>query len=261
MSRRPPCLNSCFIRIGSNAGSKSSWTSSRRSGFPFRTHASRVCRYLPSESLISRRPFCSSEFLIHLFACICGSIMSGHRRPFVTMMPFSVERGSAGSPWMFQPRMVGASPMMRSSENAASTGIPFAWHSATQILIRSERKFDVNAPVYATTPEAMRMLPVRSILSWFSWISSASHRTCSDARPLVSCSARPSRAVERSLCSWRSSRSLMVLRSFSSSSFTLASTWLSWAVFSARSADISETVRSASASLAFFGSTFFATRA
>ena len=43
-------------------------------------------------------------FLIHLMACDCGSTMSGHLVPRVTITPFSVEKGSLGIPWMFQSR-------------------------------------------------------------------------------------------------------------------------------------------------------------
>ncbi len=45
---------------------------------------------------------CFSMFLIHLMACPWGSIMRGQRLLVVTMTPFSVEKASEGSPWMFQ---------------------------------------------------------------------------------------------------------------------------------------------------------------
>ena len=47
---------------------------------------------------------CASMFLIHLWAWFWGSIISGQRRPLVTMTPFSVEKLSLGRPWMFQSR-------------------------------------------------------------------------------------------------------------------------------------------------------------
>eukprot|EP00960_Hanusia_phi_P047135 758242-Hanusia_phi.AAC.6 len=43
----------------------------------------------------------ASRFLIHLFACACGSTMSGQRRPLVTSTPFSMEKASLGSPLRF----------------------------------------------------------------------------------------------------------------------------------------------------------------
>ena len=43
-----------------------------------------------------------SIFLIHLFACPCGSMANGQRPLLSTTMPFSMEKASFGSPAMTQ---------------------------------------------------------------------------------------------------------------------------------------------------------------
>eukprot|EP00955_Chlamydomonas_euryale_P033751 349632-Chlamydomonas_euryale.AAC.9 len=43
--------------------------------------------------------------LIHLFACFCGSMNSGHRRAVVAMMALSMENESLGRPAMTHSRM------------------------------------------------------------------------------------------------------------------------------------------------------------
>eukprot|EP00959_Pyramimonas_sp_CCMP1952_P082876 1732102-Pyramimonas_sp.AAC.1 len=57
-----------------------------------------------SDSLTTLRLLARSMFLTHLFACPCGSIISGHRRAFATMMPLSMENESFGSPAMSHSR-------------------------------------------------------------------------------------------------------------------------------------------------------------
>ena len=50
-------------------------------------------------------PTCSSltpsRFLIHVFPCVWGSMRSGKRAAFVTMIPFCTDSSSLGRPWRF----------------------------------------------------------------------------------------------------------------------------------------------------------------
>lgn len=52
-----------------------------------------------------------------------GSIMSGHRRDFSTMIPFSMENASTGRPAMFHARTTTGSPSVAASENDSEQGI------------------------------------------------------------------------------------------------------------------------------------------
>lgn len=61
----------------------------------------------------------------------CGSIMRGQRRPRVTMTPFSVEKSSAGKPWMFQSRTSDGLARNDAKSNTAEAGrfSCFTWRS------------------------------------------------------------------------------------------------------------------------------------
>ena len=79
-------------------------------------------------------------FLIHLFACPCGSIMSGHRfellkntvdvqekavhwiSTYLWIIPFSTEKASLGRPAIFHARMTTGSPSVPTRENDAERG-------------------------------------------------------------------------------------------------------------------------------------------
>jgi len=71
---------------------------------PKRTPFSRVRRKSRSDSLITSSPLSFSIFFTHLLACPCGSIISGQRRALDTMMPFSTDTTSVGSPAIVQAR-------------------------------------------------------------------------------------------------------------------------------------------------------------
>ena len=90
----PPVLKTCRSRIGSSTGSSSSPTPSSSAGLPNCTAFSSERRKSESLSLneisaalasLTSRWRCIC--LIHLFACICGSTISGQRRAYDVMMP------------------------------------------------------------------------------------------------------------------------------------------------------------------------------
>ena len=90
--------------------------------------------------------FSRCTFLIHRFAWLCGSIMSGQRRPSVEKRPFSVLKSSAGRPMAFHSRTTTGSARRRTSENAPSTGTVRSLATPTHDAMRSVRKFAVKAP-------------------------------------------------------------------------------------------------------------------
>ena len=97
----PPDLKTCLSNTGSSTGSSSSRTFSRSVGLPKLSAFSSARAKSPSESLKVTRLDDLDIFLTHLFACICGSIMSGQRRAESVMIPLSVENESLGRPSMF----------------------------------------------------------------------------------------------------------------------------------------------------------------
>lgn len=90
------CRKVCFNNTGPKAGSNVSSTSSSNTGFPRRMALSRTRIKLESVNLTIFRSFDSSICFIHLFACSCGSIISGQRPACVTKIAFSVETSSRG---------------------------------------------------------------------------------------------------------------------------------------------------------------------
>ena len=112
----PPDLNVCFSRSGSRLASTVSRTFSSNTGFPKRTAISSERMYVSSVSLITTSPRAFSISRTHLFACPCGSMNSGHRRPYCTIVPFSALNASLGKPWMFHSRMRTGSPSVFTSE-------------------------------------------------------------------------------------------------------------------------------------------------
>ena len=62
-------------------------------------------------------------------ACPWGSIINGHLLADVTMTPFSVEKLSLGSPWIFQSRTFVGLAMNLQKSNVGSHGTPsfFTW--------------------------------------------------------------------------------------------------------------------------------------
>ena len=88
---------------GLSTASTTSWMFSIMHGEPLSMHEPRTVMIVFWPRRTTFKPRFSSCFLIHLMPCSCGSIMSGQRAQLVTMAPFSVDTGSAGSCSLFQP--------------------------------------------------------------------------------------------------------------------------------------------------------------
>jgi len=67
----------------------------------------------------------------------CGSIMSGQRREFDTMIPLSMLKLSTGRPAICHARILTASPRIALSENVLELGIFFETHFLCQSFIQS----------------------------------------------------------------------------------------------------------------------------
>eukprot|EP01136_Pigoraptor_vietnamica_P022273 Opistho-1_new@73225 len=159
MTVLPACLNVCRSRMGSSAGSSSSPTFSSRHGLPKRTAFSRLRRKSRSVSLTTSRPWSFSRFLIHLFACPCGSMNSGQRRDALTITPFSTERLSRGRPAICHWRRRTGSLSVPTSVTPVVCGTcsrtRFVCHSPTS----AARYSAVNGLRYAIVPAATMMSP------------------------------------------------------------------------------------------------------
>lgn len=126
MHNAPPDLKVCFISNGSRAASNSSSMFSNNTGCPNCTAFSRTLMYPGCVSLTTCKLDAFSIFFTHLFAWLCGSIISGQRREFVTIMALSIENRSFGRPNIFQARICTGSP---------NTCV--SWKSCVQTTFRS----------------------------------------------------------------------------------------------------------------------------
>ena len=144
-------------------------------------------------SVISLRPFSFSMFLTHLFACPCGSIISGQRVPRVTSTPFSVEKASAGSPWMFQSRTSSLFARKAQKSKPAEHGMfsvrtPLSHWSCSSFARYSES----NGPQYERKAAASRQSPIRLTICSSSPAIEPSQRARSPPRPSTRLEARVS---------------------------------------------------------------------
>mmetsp|Transcript_24182 Transcript_24182/g.45892 ORF Transcript_24182/g.45892 Transcript_24182/m.45892 type:complete len:318 (+) Transcript_24182:74-1027(+) len=256
----PPDLNVCFSSRGSSEGSSSSPTFSSRTGSPNWIAFSSVRRCSPdSDSLITLRLLARSMFFTHLFACPCGSIISGHRRALATTMPLSMEKLSLGSPAINHSRILTGSPSAVASAYFLERGMFASAHSATHCSTSSSRYFMVNAPLYDITAELTRTSPVRLVYTTPRSAATPVQRVFSPPRPPISFSARSSFLEHKST----SASSLFFLSELTLSSSSIAAS-LSRSVFSSdcfkRSPFITSSYpASATASSAFLGATTLAT--
>ena len=135
----PPCLKVCFKSTGSSAGSSASNTFSITTGLPKRTAFSSVRKKSLSLGLHTSHPASASMFLIHLFAWVCGSMQSGHRRECERMIPFSLDTRSAGRPCTCQPRSLTASAITFPTVAPSVCLTPSAASPARHVAARSVR--------------------------------------------------------------------------------------------------------------------------
>mmetsp|Transcript_16562 Transcript_16562/g.49424 ORF Transcript_16562/g.49424 Transcript_16562/m.49424 type:complete len:316 (+) Transcript_16562:2994-3941(+) len=259
MTSDPPCLNVCFSSSGSSAASSTSPTFSSSTARPNRTPFSSVRSMSFSESLITSRPFSRSMFLIHLLACICGSIMSGQRRALDTMMPFSTETVSVGSPAIVHARMRTGSCSVRIRLVPALLGTPALCSSSTHSADSCARYAGVNGPEYAIAPDATTTSPIALTMSTPIWSTVACHRIFSPPRPPMSLSARCSLTVQSATCFASASFLSVASLNCASSMLIFSSTTLSLACASARLDIVDASSSCAPLSAARLGATWSAT--
>ena len=143
----PPDLKTCLSSTGSSIGSSSSSTFSQSVGLPNCRAFSSERAKSASESLNVMRPAALLMFLIHLLACICGSIMSGQRRALEVMIPLSIEKLSFGRPSMFHERILTGSPKVSVRENLEEHGTCSSLHLLIHAPICWSRKSWVKGPM------------------------------------------------------------------------------------------------------------------
>ena len=139
MTMLPPCLKVFLSITGSSAGSSDSSTFSMTKGLPKRTAFSMARRNSLSDGLPTSTPASAHMFLIHLLACPCGSMQSGHRKAEARMMPFSVDRPSAGSPCTCHARSLTGSAITLISDAPSVCGTSSDTSCARQSAQRSSR--------------------------------------------------------------------------------------------------------------------------
>lgn len=107
-----------------------------------------------------------SLFFTHLFACPCGSIIRGQRLLSNSIIALSMLKLSFGSLSITHPRILTASPNVVSSRKFSLQGMFLAPNNLAHWEIACSRNADVNAPMYAMTPEDSVMSPARKKSKW-----------------------------------------------------------------------------------------------
>ena len=104
-----------LLKIASIIGSKVSCTSGMSTGYPDYNAPFMFMTKWVSENLniFSSNP---KDFLIHFMAYSYGSIINGHRNPFIAQMAFSCEIWSEGRPFNIHSRIVRGSPKVFTRE-------------------------------------------------------------------------------------------------------------------------------------------------
>ena len=101
----------------------------------------------------------ASLFLIHILAWPWGSISSGNREAFVTIMPFWTESSSLGSPCKFHSPTVMESASISVRFSFAERGILRVCSSFFQASSRIPRKSWLKGPQYERKPDASSTSP------------------------------------------------------------------------------------------------------
>ena len=119
-------LYTWLASTGSKKGSRASSTFSSSTGWPSRIAISRVCTcfLVESEAFIVLIWSLARESFRKRLACVCGSIMRGHRLVIDMMRPFSTLNESAGSPAMFHCRICTGLPRILPSVHSGVHGTP-----------------------------------------------------------------------------------------------------------------------------------------
>lgn len=137
-----------------------------------RTQFSKIRKKCPSVILMIFKAFSFSLFLIHRFACSCGSIIlfkttnynfngstdrsyRGHRRPLVTKIAFSVLKSSRGKPCVTHCRMENASASTLIIDGLSDTGMLCSLQPPTQCATSYRKNW-----IDADPSNEMHLLPV-----------------------------------------------------------------------------------------------------
>ena len=145
-------------------------------------------------------------FLTHLFACPCGSIISGHRRAFDVMMPLSIEKESLGSPSMFHARILTGSPSVSTVQRELVRARPFSARCTRDpVRDRRARGSRGERPQVRETPDAMSTSPVMLVNCSPSEATPPLQRSFSPPRPPISFSRAVELGGASSTCSAKSS--------------------------------------------------------
>ena len=129
------------------------------------------------------------EFLMKRFACVCGSISSGHRFVLLMMIPFSIEKASAGSPSIDHWRTCTGSARILPIVHCGVCGVSIATIAASHSSISPPRYAAVNGPRYEIVAAHTSTSPT-SAVSWTPSVATvSSHDFASPPRPPMSLSA------------------------------------------------------------------------
>mmetsp|Transcript_35722 Transcript_35722/g.93794 ORF Transcript_35722/g.93794 Transcript_35722/m.93794 type:complete len:215 (-) Transcript_35722:487-1131(-) len=184
MIRLRPLRWISLLSTGSSTGSISSSTFSMIIGVPKAMQSSRWLRKRLSVSCVDLIAFFASRDLIQPMPCDCGSIMSGHFFERVTMMPFSTESSSEGSPSRFQSPMVPASTRKSDTPRSSVHGTPLEVQSAAKsFTCRCLRNSALYGPTYVMKAHACATSPASRRISSAKDCDCSSQRERSPARP------------------------------------------------------------------------------
>mmetsp|Transcript_30394 Transcript_30394/g.77289 ORF Transcript_30394/g.77289 Transcript_30394/m.77289 type:complete len:217 (-) Transcript_30394:4520-5170(-) len=213
-----------------------------------------------SESLVMLMFFSLPMLRTQRFAWPWGSIISGQRRPRVTMMPFSTDKSSAGRALMFQSRTSAGSTRTSAILQPGSVSSPSPTACSIHFAVNLRRNSAVKAPVYAIKPPARTMLPITNFKFFSKTVLAAVQRTLSLPKPASSFSARSSLTTQSLASSSNLAAFRLAFASCASRAATLSRTILSSACLIASFSLAAALASSAPLSFSFFGSISRATR-
>mmetsp|Transcript_67810 Transcript_67810/g.159621 ORF Transcript_67810/g.159621 Transcript_67810/m.159621 type:complete len:250 (-) Transcript_67810:1946-2695(-) len=170
------------------------------------------------------------------------------------MRPFSTDKSSDGSVWMFHIRTSAGSTSTSAAFQLGSQRSPTpsacSFHFDTKLL----RNSAVKGPVYAMKPPASTMLPMTNLRFFSNTSLAAFHRTLSFPRPASNFSARSSFTTQSSASASNWAAFRWAAASCASSAATLSNTSLSSAFLIDSFSSAAARDSSATASFAFLGS-------
>mmetsp|Transcript_139279 Transcript_139279/g.362084 ORF Transcript_139279/g.362084 Transcript_139279/m.362084 type:complete len:218 (-) Transcript_139279:9076-9729(-) len=189
--------------MGSSAGSRLMPMFSKRIHFPNWIPNSNVLRKFFSLNLHTSMPVSVSlpMFLMYLFACRCGSIISGHRLERSMMMPFSIESASFGREATTHCWILTGSPSTENMLQPSLCAMSFLTSSDRQSSSLWVRMAEVKGPTYETIPAATTQSPGSKSSCAVRSFTFCRQRAFSPPRPPMSLCARSSFTSQRFMSS------------------------------------------------------------